>query len=96
MWCNHVIMLDFYKNSSQYYIAPERMLMMAAIVSPAFADLPVIATAPTQIVSEYEQKVVICNITKPSTFMNASFLLTLVLLVHAFHEVFHRRVFSDK
>ena len=40
-------MLDFYKNSSQYYIAPERMLMMAAIVSPAFADLPVIATAPT-------------------------------------------------
>ena len=45
---NNADMLDSWKEISEYYIAPERTLMTAAIVSPAFAFLPVTAAAPTQ------------------------------------------------
>lgn len=71
-----------------YYIAAERMLMTAAIVSPPFADLSTTAAAPTHTVNEYEQKVAICNIPKPSPFVIASILLSLYCLsIHLVNDL---------
>lgn len=60
-----------------YYIAPKRMLMIAAIVPPPVALFLVTATAPIQTISAHEQKVTAWNIPSPIPFINASFLLRL-------------------
>jgi len=59
------------------YIAPKRMLIMAAIVPPPVALFLVTATAPIQTISAQEQKVTAWNNPSPIPFIIASFLLRL-------------------
>lgn len=59
------------------YIAPKRMLITAAIMSPPRALPAATMTAPTHTIRAHEQNVTTWNIPVPIPFMNASLLVIL-------------------
>lgn len=59
------------------YIAPKRMLITAAIISPPVDLFLVTTMAPTHTIRAHEQNVTVCKVPRPSPFVAASPVLIL-------------------